>query len=183
MKTSPRYNTFLQRLVGAAALDPAIYEEVEADPGATLQAVAVVLLSAVAAGIGLGDLRGPDVPGTVLVSILYLLSWAAWALVTLQIGTRILPGRRTQADLGQLLRTIGFSATPGWLQALGMMPAVRVPVFSVTAVWMLAAMVVAVRHALDYESTGRAVAVCVLGWTLAIAMAIVLGIAFGPDVQ
>jgi predicted MFS family arabinose efflux permease len=64
-----------------------------------------------------------------------------------------------------------------------MMPAVRVPVFSVTAVWMLAAMVVAVRHALDYESTGRAVAVCVLGWTLAIAMAIVLGIAFGPDVQ
>jgi hypothetical protein len=54
------------------------------------------------------------------------------------------------------------------------------PVFAITALWMLAAMIVAVRQALDYQSTARAIAVCGLGWVLAMAMAIVLGLAFGP---
>ena len=56
MATRTRANTFLQRLVGAAALDAAIYEEVEADPAATGQAMAVVVLSAVAMGIGASGL-------------------------------------------------------------------------------------------------------------------------------
>ena len=84
--------------------------------------------------------------------------------------------------MGQLLRTIGFAATPGMLRVLGVMPAVTLPVFGVTAVWMLAAMVVAVRQALDYQSTWRAVGVCVLGWVLAIVIAVVLG-QFGSVVQ
>ena len=50
--TSFPSNTFLQRLIGAAALDAAIYEEVEADQSATGQAMAIVVLSSVAAGIG-----------------------------------------------------------------------------------------------------------------------------------
>ena len=48
-----------------------------------------------------------------------------------------------------------------------------------SAVWMLAALVVAVRQALDYQSRARAVIVCSLGWMLATAIAIVLGLAFG----
>jgi hypothetical protein len=176
-------NTFLQRLLGAAALDVAIYEEVEADPAATSQAVAVVLLSSVAAGIGAGGLSGPSLTSIVFISILALVTWVAWAVITLEIGTRILPGAQTRADVGQLLRTIGFASTPGLLRVLGMMPAVSVPVFAVTSVWMLAAMVVAVRQALDYQSTGRAIAVCALGWVLALVLAIVVGIFFGPSVQ
>jgi hypothetical protein len=39
---------------------------------------------------------------------------------------------------------------------------------------------VAVRQALDYRSTGRAVAVCSLGWFLAIGFALVFGLLFGP---
>lgn len=183
MTAVPRQNTFLQRLIGAAALDVAIYEEVEADAGATTQAFAVVLLSSLAAGIGSGGLAGPSLSSVLFISMLSLLAWAAWAVVTLEIGTRILPGAQTRADIGQLLRTIGFASTPGLLRILGVMPSVSAPVFAVTAVWMLAAMVVAVRQALDYQSTGRALAVCALGWVLAIVMFIVIGLLFGPSLQ
>jgi hypothetical protein len=176
-------NTFLQRLIGAAALDTAIYEEVEADAGATSQALAVVLLSSVAAGIGVGDLGGTSISTVVFVSIVSLLAWAAWALLTYQIGTRILPGMRTEADVGQLLRTIGFAAAPGLLRVLGMLPGVTIPVFVGTWIWMLAAMVVGVRQALDYQSTPRALLVCVLGWLLAGALAVVIGLIAGPELQ
>lgn len=183
MAEKTQRNTFLQRLIGAAALDAAIYEEVEADPGATTQAFVVVVLSSIAAGIGAGDMGGPNFASMLFIGMLSLLAWATWAVVTLEIGTRILPGAQTRADVGQLLRTIGFASTPGLLRVFGMMPAVTVPVFAVTSVWMLAAMVVAVRQALDYRSTGRAIAVCLLGWVLAIAIAIVIGVLFGPSVQ
>jgi hypothetical protein len=63
------------------------------------------------------------------------------------------------------------------------MPAVAMPVFVVTSVWMLLAMIVAVRQALDYPSTRSAIAVCLLGWVLAIAIAVVLGVLFGPTLS
>jgi hypothetical protein len=173
-------NSFLQRLVGAAALDSVIYEEVEADQSATTQAFVTVLLSSLAAGIGLRG-AGPYTPGTVaIVSVIALLSWAAWALLTYEIGVRIMPQPETSSDVGELLRTIGFATAPGMLRVLGVIPSVTIPVFAVTAVWMLAAMVVAVRQALDYRSTGRALAVCGVGWVLALAMAVLLGLVFGP---
>jgi predicted MFS family arabinose efflux permease len=66
------------------------------------------------------------------------------------------------------------------LRVFGIVPGAATAAFAITAVWMLASMVVAVRQALDYESTGRAIAVCVVGWTLAIAIAVTIGLAFGP---
>ncbi len=44
--------SFTQRVIGAAKLDVHIYEEVEADTTAMGQAMGVVALSSVAAGIG-----------------------------------------------------------------------------------------------------------------------------------
>jgi hypothetical protein len=173
-------NTFLQRLIGAAALDTAIYEEVERDGTATTQAFAVVVLSSLAAGIGARGFGEQSVANIAFISIVSLMAWAAWALVTFEIGARIMPGAQTQVDVGQLLRTIGFAATPGLLRALGALPGVTVPVFVITSVWMLIAMIVAVRQALDYQSTARAVAVCLLGWILALVIAGVLGFVFGP---
>lgn len=183
MATITARNTLLQRLIGAAALDTAIYEEVEADPTATSQAFAIVVLSSLAAGIGARGLSEVTVGGVVFFSGVALVAWAAWALVTFEIGARLMPGPETRVDVGQLLRTIGFASTPGLLRALGIMPAVAIPVFVATSIWMLLAMIVAVRQALDYRSTGRAVAVCVLGWVLAITIAIVLGLVFGPTVS
>jgi hypothetical protein len=105
-------NTFLQRLVGAAALDAAIYEEVEADGRATIQAVATVLLSSVAAGIGAVGFGGSAVANIVFVSVVAFLAWVTWAVVVLEIGVRLIPQPNTRSSVGELLRTIGF-ATPG----------------------------------------------------------------------
>jgi hypothetical protein len=183
MATTTATNSFTQRLIGAISLDAAIYEEVEADRSSTGQALAVVLMSSLAAGIGSRGLGGTTLQGIVFITIVSLIAWATWALVVFEIGSRLLPGPETRVDVGQLLRTIGFAAAPGMLRVLGVMTAATIPVFVVTSLWMLAAMIVAVRQALDFRSTARAVAVCGLGWALAIGIAVVIGLFFGPTVS
>jgi hypothetical protein len=180
MASTTATNSFTQRLIGALSLDAAIYEEVEADRTATGQALAVVLLSSVAAGIGARGLEETSVASVIFISTLSLVAWVAWALLTFEIGGRLLPEPQTRVDAGELLRTIGFASTPGLLRVLGVIPGVTIPIFAGTAVWMLVATIVAVRQALDYASTARAVAVCALGWILTIAAAVVIGLLFGP---
>jgi len=137
-------------------------------------------LSSVAGGLGSRGWGQGHPADIAFFAALSLAAWAAWALLTYQIGTRILPGSRTQADVGQLLRTIGFASAPGLLRVFGLLPGLTVPVFAVSAVWMLLAMIVAVRQALDYSSTRRAVAVCAVGWGLVILSGAVIGFFFGP---
>jgi hypothetical protein len=96
--------------------------------------------------------------------------WFIWAGLTFLIGTKILPEPQTKADLGELLRTIGFSASPGVLRIFGMIPLLGGLIALAASVWMLVAMIVAVRQALDYTSTGRAVGVCVIGWLVQVAI-------------
>jgi hypothetical protein len=154
--------SFIQRVIGAAKLDVHIYEEVEADTTAMPQAMGVVALSSAAAGIGaIGQESNLGLFGGLLAA---LLGWALWAGLTYFIGTRILPTSQTHADWGELLRTTGFAAAPGVLRILGIVPGLTGIVFFAAVVWMLAAFVVAVRQALDYTSTGRAVGVCLIGW-------------------
>jgi hypothetical protein len=178
-----RRSSFVRRVIGAAALRPALFEEVEADQRATPQAVLVVALSSLAAGIGARGF-GAGTPGDVLYfTAVALAAWITWAFVVFAIGALLLPEPQTRADVGELLRTTGFAATPGLIRILGVWPAVTAPVFAVAAVWMLLAMIVAVRQALEYTTTLRALAVCVFGWFLAIAIAIGFGFFFGPRVS
>jgi hypothetical protein len=174
--------TFFRRMFGAAMLDIATYEEVEADSAATTEALVVVVLSSLAAGIGA---RGAFGSGAALAffaraSVLVLLLWAGFALLTFEIGSRILPTPDTRTDVGELLRTLGFAATPGLIQIFGIFPGVTKPVFTLAIGWALVASVVAVRQALDYSSTRRAVAVCGLAGLLSFAFVTVLGLLFGP---
>jgi hypothetical protein len=171
---------FLKRVAGAALLNPTIYEEVEADRSATPQATVVVLLSSLAAGIGALGPTGATPTALAGISLLAFAVWAVWAVLTFEIGTRIFPSPRTQADIGQLLRTIGFASAPGILRVAGLIPGSTTVVFIVTAVWMLLAMIVAVRQALDYTSTARAFAVCTFGWVLAFGMALGIGVFWSP---
>jgi hypothetical protein len=183
MATTTAPTPFVMRLIGALALDPVTYEEVEGDRSATGQALLVVVLSSVGAGIGARGLGSGTAQSMVFISAISLIAWASWALLTYQIGVRLMPEAETQSDVGELMRTIGFSAAPGMLRIFGIVPAAAVPAFAITAIWMLIAMIVAVRQALDYKSTARAVAVCGLGWALALAIAIGLGLVFGPTVS
>jgi hypothetical protein len=181
--TTPTNTGFPMRLLGALALDPMTYEEVEADKGATGQALLVVVLSSLAGGIGARGLGSGSLSSVVFLSCIALLSWATWAVITFEIGSRLMPEPETRVDVGELLRTIGFAATPGMLQIFGVVPGAALPAFAITWVWMLVATVVAVRQALDFKSTMRAVSVCALGWVLALAIALTLGLFFGPTVS
>jgi len=175
--------SFVARLTGAVLLDAATYEEVEHDRSATFQAMGVVLMSSVAAGIGLLGPFDARLSSLATISLLAFAAWAVWALVTLQIGTRLIPAPRTDADMGQLLRTIGFATAPGILRIVGLIPGTTTVVFAVTAVWMLMAMIVAIRQALDYTSTARAFAVCGLGWALSLGFALALGVFCSPPLH
>jgi len=183
MSTTTATNGFVMRLIGAISLDPPVYEEVEADPTATGQALTVVLVSSLATGIGARGFADITAQSILFFTTLALVGWAAWALLTFEIGYRLMPTPQTRADVGQLLRTTGFAATPGLFRIFGVMPGATWPVFAATSVWMLAAMVVAVRQALDYTSTARAIAVCVFGWALALAIGLVIGLFFGPTLS
>ena len=174
---------FANRMMRAAVLDRGLYEEVEADRAAGRESVAVVVLSSLAAGIGAGGAQGASVRTFLVFTAIALLAWTAWALLISQIGGRLMPEPETRTSFGELSRTIGFAAAPGLLQVFGAMPQMTVPVFALSAGWALVAMIVAVRQALDYHSTARAVAVCALGWGLAVAMALTIGILFGPAVS
>lgn len=167
-----------QRMMGAAKLDVHTYEEVERDTGAMGQAMLVVVLQSVAAGIAAAG-RGGGM-GLIGGTIAALIGWFLWAGLIYLIGTKVLPEPQTKSDMGELLRTIGFAASPGVLLIFGIIPFLGVLVRLAITVWMLAAMVIAVRQALDYTSTGRAIGVCVLGWLVYFIVGMVfVGIAGG----
>ena len=169
---------FTDRMIRAARLDVNLYEEVEADKTAMGQAMGVVVLSSVAAGIG--TIARGGLGGIFFGTIAALVGWYIWASLTYFIGTKWLPEPQTKADIGELLRTIGFSSSPGLIRVLGIIPGLGGVVFLAASIWMLVAMVIAVRQALDYKSTGRAVGVCVIGWVIQIAILMLLfGIAGG----
>lgn len=163
---------FTRRIVRAAKLDADLYEEVEADTEATRQAMAVVLLGSLAAGLGAG--RG-NVSGMLIGAVAALIGWVVWAYLIYWIGTRLLPEPQTRASHGELLRTIGFASSPGLLRVLGVVPGLREVVFLVAGIWVLVATVVAVRQALDYRGTLRAVGVCAVGW---VVQMVLMAIAF-----
>jgi hypothetical protein len=165
----------IDRMVRAAKLDPALYEEVESDPGATGQAMTVVVLSSVAAGIGGIGKHGAG--GLVGGLILALIGWFVWAGLTYLLGTKLFPGPNTKADLGQLLRTTGFASSPGVIRVLGILPLLGKLISFAAAIWMLVAFVVAVRQALDYEKTSRALLVCFVGWVIYVGIVVWLGAA------
>ncbi len=164
--------SMVDRMVRAAKLDAQLYEEVEADKGALGQAMAVVVLASVAGGVGSGRLGG--LSGILIGTFGTLIAWFIWAALTYFIGTKILPEPTTRADVGELLRTTGFSSSPGLIRVLGLVPGITGIVFLVSGIWMLIAMIIAVRQALDYRSTFRAVGVCVIGWIVQVVALLLL---------
>ena len=172
--------TFTDRMIGTAKLNLGTYEEVEADVSATRQAMTVVLLSSVAGGIGSLGLGATGIGGVVAGGVAALLSWVVWAFLTYMIGTRLLPELHTHADMGQLLRTLGFAQSPGLARVFGGIPGIGPFVLGLVSIWMLVAMIIAVRQALDYTSTWRAVGVCLIGWAIVIGGAILIVSIVGP---
>jgi len=159
--------SMFRRMAGAARLDAATYEEVEADKSATWQAILIAIVSSLA--ITVGDWHPGD---TDLVYRLLgaLLGWFTWLFFIWFVGVKLVPEPQTQSDLGELVRTTGFGLTPGLFRVLGLLPLVGWLLVIVAWLWTLAASVVAVRQALDYQSLGRAIFVCVIGFATQILL-------------
>ena len=145
------------RMKGAAMLDVATYEEVEADTTATGQAGVVVAIGAIATAIGAsaGGLGG--IIGGLVAS---LIGWVLWAGATYFIGAKIFGGTATW---GELLRTLGFAQSPKVLAVLGIVPVLGPIVGFILGIWLLATGLIAIRQALDI-STGKAVVTAILAW-------------------
>jgi hypothetical protein len=156
-------------MIRAAKLDVNLYEEVEADTTANKQALLAVVLVSLATGIGTG-IGGLVTKGglwfiwgllTGLVSS--IVGWLAWSFLTYILGTKVFKGPQTSATWGELLRTIGFSNSPGILRFFSFIPFVGGVIAFAASIWSLIAGVIAVRQALDF-TTGRAIATCIVGW-------------------
>ena len=173
----------LARMLGAARLDSHTYEDVERDRGATLQALAIVIMVTIASLVGemlAGLLNGEEIElvrSVVAGVILGVIGWALWALVTYIIGTTICKTPETEANWGQLARCTGFAQTPGLFNALSFIPVAGGLIVLVAFVWSVAAMVVGVRQALDYTSTLRAffvVIVSAIPWVVLYVIVLII---------
>lgn len=166
--------TFGQRLLGAMRLSAATFEDVEHDPTATGQAALVVLLASTATAVGWA--AGAGEVALIRSAAGALIGWGVSAVLIWQLGTRLLPGRNTEADFGQLLRACGFAQAPGILHVVAIVPVLGWFVsIVVIGIWVLVANVIAVRQALDYETTPPAIAVCALAWVVQAILVAVFG--------
>lgn len=158
---------FQERVVGVMRLQAATFEEVEHDASATSQAAIVVLAATIARGLSWYYLGVSVFLGSVVSA---LAGWILGAIVLWIIGTRVLPGKNTSADLGQLLRTVGFAQAPGIFAILAIIPILGWLIGFLVGIWVLAATVIGVRQALDYDDTLRAVVVCLVAWVVMFAV-------------
>ena len=176
--------SLVDRMIRAARLDVDLYEEVEADTTALPQALVVVVIAGLSIGLGsaffvLWDHSAMTFLQALLWGILMgIVGWFIWSLLVYHIGTRFFRGPETESDYFEVLRTVGFSASPGALGILGFIPFIGWLIRLAIWVWMLAAMVIAVRQALDF-TTGRAIATCIAGFVVWVVLFWVIGAVLG----
>ena len=172
--------SLFRRMVRAAKLEVSLYEEVEADSSATVQAFVAVILVSLASGIGAAINALLDGGGIIRVLwglltgiIGLLIAWALWSLITWIIGSTIFKGRQTSATWGELLRTIGFAFAPGMLLLFIFIPWLDWILNVVVIIWTVVAVVIAVRQALDF-STWRAVGTCIVGVIIYVVISLII---------
>ena len=155
----------LKRMIGAALLNVHTYEDVENDQTATKQALLLVVLVSIASGIGLAiATEGAFILNLLILIAIGIVLWAIWAYITFFVGTKFLATPETHADWGQLARGTAFAQTPGLLRILGFIPIIGPYIVLISLIWLIIAMVIAVRQCLDYQSTYRAIAVVLISF-------------------
>ena len=165
----------LQRMIGAAMLKADVFEEIEADGSALPQAIVIVVLvticgivASVLSSIVGGEGQSIEIVGAVLSGVLFgLLRWVLWVTVLLFVGGVMLRVDSTQTNWAEMGRIVGFAYTPGLLVLLSFIPTVGGLIGLVAFIWTVVAVVVGIRHALDFEGTGRAILVAVISAVIA----------------
>jgi len=175
--------SLVDRMIRAAKLEVQLYEEVEADTTANKQALLAVVLVSVLSGIGSGIGGLATKGGLWFIWGLFIgvassiVGWLVWSFVTYLIGTKLFKGPQTSATWGELLRTLGFSNSPGALRFFSFVPFLGGIIAVAASIWSLIAGVIAVRQALDF-TTGRAIATCVVGWIIYMLIVFLITVVF-----
>ena len=174
---SSRSASYVDRLRGALILDARTYRDVEQDTDANGQAAITVVLAALAAGIGYLLSRDlvQNVLGTVISSVL---QWVIFSFVAYYVGASLFSTGQTSVTPGQVLRTIGFAQAPKLLLVLGIIPILGWVVGLIVFFWFIAAAIVALREAFEFD-TGRAVGTGLVALVVIAVIDIVLSVIFG----
>lgn len=164
---------FFNRIIGVFKLDIATFEEIEADQSATGQAALVVLIVALISGIGSGlsaSFLETSFFSSFISSVLAAFTgWIVWSFVTYFVGTKFFDG---QADMGEMLRVLGFSYAP---QVLSIIPCIG---WLIGLIWSLVAGFIAVRQGLDLDNT-KTLLTIVIGFFAIILVSAIFGLIFG----
>ena len=174
--------SFQDRVIGALKLQASTFEEVESDPAATTQAAAIV--GAVALSRAIGGIFYGSITWFLLTIVFAFIGWVIGSAVLYIVGTRVMPGKNTQADLQQVMRVVGFAQAPGIFGLLGIIPILGLLISLAVAIWGLVALVIGVKAALDYDDIVQAIIVCVIAWVAMWLVMMVLAFAsFGAGAR
>jgi hypothetical protein len=165
-------------MIGAAKLDVPTYESIEHDESATSQALTVVIIAAVAGGIGAITESDNPILGLIGGVVGGVVGWVIFSAVAYFVGTKLLPGKDTSATVGQLLRTMGFAQVPGVLSIFGILGAIGGFFVFIGGIWGLVTAIVGLRQALDI-STGRAIGVGIISAIVSGIVVFLLLLPFG----
>ena len=158
---------YLNRFFGAAMLDVKLYQEVAAEPRFLNQAWITVLIYAMLASWGSFGRAGAV--GSNIGLITAVIGWYVWAFSTYYCAIKWFRKTPTEIERGDrktVIRVMGFACAPGTIRLLGLLPGLGILTIVVSSVWMIAAATVAVKVALDFESTARAAGACIIGWII-----------------
>jgi hypothetical protein len=179
MQSAPYRSTtsYGDRLRGALMLDPRTYRDVEQDVDANGQAALTVVLAALSSGIGviLGQDWLQDTVGVVISSIL---QWVVFSFVAYWVGASLFSTGQTSVTPGQVLRTIGFAQAPKLLLIVSVVPLLGWIVGLIVFFWFLAAAILALREAFEFD-TGRAIGTGLVAVVAIAIVDIVLSAIFG----
>jgi hypothetical protein len=174
-------DTLFNRVLRAAQLDKELFKEVEADTSLNQEALTVIIIVSIAGGIGsfIGALMnqsfGAAILGMLVSAVLGVVNYYIWAYVTHFIGTNMFPG---EADVGELLRVLGYASGPRILSLFSFIPCFGPLVGLAGGLWALVAGFFGVQEALDLETTETLVTV-VLGWVAIMIITAIVGSVIG----
>jgi hypothetical protein len=177
----------VDRIVRAIRLDWTVFREIAEDESAMSQAAIIVAVVTFLSSIGtaIGVLIGGGAFGRAVLSFFgdwiingILIGWIGWAIITYFVGTAMFQGK---TDIPEMMRVLGYASAPKLLGILGFIPCVGW-IFALAG-WILSliAGVIAVREAMEFE-TSQAIVTVVIGVVVAIVLSLILSL-FGLGVS
>ncbi|MFP3897665.1 MAG: YIP1 family protein [Anaerolineales bacterium] len=167
------WDQLVQRLMRIARFDETVWEEIEYDESADMEAAAVVVIAAFLSAVG-SAIAARGFIGTFILSLLsgVLISWLLWSAVTMFVGTRLFDA---ETDFREMARVLGYANAPMALGILNAIPCLGVLIGLIAMVLSLVIGFLATREALDLD-TGKTIITIVIGWVIVLVVTMLISV-------